>query len=132
MNDDGGSDRLSILLVEDNPINQRIAVLMLGHLGVVPTIAASGEEALECIRQHSFDLVLMDLHMPGIDGLETSRRMRSALGENCPPIVALTADLVRASQAQSEAGLVDGVLPKPINTEILRRSLTEFTGFVFP
>ena len=126
-----GSGRPSILLVEDNRINQRIVVLMLGHLGVVPKVASSGEEALHLINHTSFDLVLMDLHMPGIDGLETSRLMRESLGENCPPIIALTADLLRASQAREEGSGIDGILPKPINTEILRRTITEFTGYAF-
>ena len=119
----------SVLLVEDNKINQKVALLMLARLGIVPDIAENGQEALDCVEKKNFDLILMDLHMPGMDGIETTRHIRSMLGETCPPIVALTADGLRQTQLQSgELGL-DGFLSKPISAEQLRECVNTYTPF---
>ena len=84
----------NILLVEDNHINQVVARKILARGGLTADIADSGEKALELLADRRYDLVLMDIRLPGLDGVETSRRIRAgesgALNSNVP-IVALTA-----------------------------------------
>jgi len=102
---------LRVLVVEDSLINQRVAEGLLQHLGHDPVIVDSGQEALEAVEEATFDLVLMDIEMLGMDGIETAQRMRDLVenGEG-PRITALTA---RASDEDRrmllEAGLDDYV-----------------------
>ncbi len=104
---------LRVLVVEDNPVNQLVVRAMLRRLEVEPVIAGSGEEALREAGTQDFDLILMDLHMPGIDGIETTRRLRD--GRNgATPIIALTANVLPTTRAAcEEAGMV-GFLSKPL------------------
>jgi hypothetical protein len=123
----GGS--CSILLVDDNKINQKVVVLMLSRFGIVPTLADSGPQAVELARQRRFDLVLMDLHMPGMDGIEATRQIRSQLGERSPPVVALTADSTSAGDANAHQRGLAGYLTKPVNSETLRQCINLHTHF---
>lgn len=127
MNLEAPADSCSILLVEDNKINQKIVVLMLARFGLTPIVVDSGLEAVEQVDQKHFDLILMDLHMPGMDGLEASRRIREKLGNNCPDIVALTADAYSSRENNGQS--LDGFLMKPINSDQLRQCLMEHTAF---
>ena len=90
--------------------------LMLAPLSVQITEAASGAEAIETAQGQPFDLILMDIRMPEIDGLEATRRIRGAKGPNrAAKIVALTADVEPENLAACRAAGIDGVLPKPIS-----------------
>ena len=107
-----------ILLVEDNPINAMLSRELLRRRGFQVTDVASGESALRTLNELEFDVVLTDLHMPGLDGIEMTRRVRmneQALRRRRVPIVALTADADEGvREACQEAGM-DGFLTKPID-----------------
>ncbi|RMG43574.1 MAG: response regulator [Acidobacteria bacterium] len=119
----GGSDsrRLKVLVAEDNPVNRKVAVKLLEQLGHRADTVCDGAAAVEAARRERYDVVLMDLQMPNMDGLEAARRIR-ALGLR-PRIYALTAHaLDEARQACLAAGM-DGVLLKPIGVDALAEAL---------
>ena len=108
---------LSILLVEDNPANIAVAKAQLGKMGHTLTIAMSGDEALDILARSRFDLVLMDVQMPGRDGLETTRAIRSGLGIKDPsvPVVMLTAHATTEIKDRCMRAGADDYLTKPID-----------------
>jgi CheY-like chemotaxis protein len=126
----GAHDRqASVLVVEDNPMNQIIAREMVAALGLRPAVVGSGEEAMLSCRNTPPDLVLMDIQMPGMDGLETTRRLRAlqAAGElRRVPIIALTAHAMASDRAASLAAGMDEHLTKPVQLEQLRRVLWQW------
>ena len=119
---------LRVLLAEDNPVNTRLVLLLLARLGLVADVVDSGEAALERQRQEPYDVVLMDVQMPRMDGLDATRRIRAGeAGPARPWIVALTAHALDGDrQACLDAG-ADDYLAKPIGLspllEALRRAL---------
>ena len=123
----GTSHPLRILLAEDNPVNQKVAAALLGRMGYEPDIVNNGQEALQAVMAATYDLVLMDVQMPEMDGLAATRAIRTMLPESQQPhIVALTANALKGDrEACLEAGMHDYVT-KPIRsdelTEILRRT----------
>lgn len=122
-----------ILLVEDNSINQQIAVDLLEGLGVSVTVADNGARSLDTIQSESFHAVLMDIQMPEMDGLEAARRMREMKVDI--PIIALTAYTSKSDrEACIQAGMNDH-LPKPVNPGTLANMLVKWivkAGFSYP
>ena len=122
---------LSILVAEDNEINALLARALLVKLGHHPTIAASGAAALESwlaarAAGTPYDRVLMDLHMPGMDGLEATRRIRTIEAENNAPrtpILALTANASAEDREACLAAGMDSFLVKPLDRERLAAAL---------
>ena len=115
-----------VLLVEDNTINQRVASAMLSQLGVDVVIAGDGRQALQKYVPGAFDLLLMDVHMPDMDGHEATRELRSqeaALAWPRVPIIALTATVLDADRAACEAAGMDDFLPKPFAKAALAAAL---------
>ncbi len=113
-----------VLLVEDNPVNQLIAAELMKQLGCDVVTADSGEAALEAVAARQFDLVLMDLQLPGIDGLETARRMRQIKSmPGSTAIVALTADAIGDTRARCLAAGMTDYLAKPYTFNQLRELL---------
>ncbi len=116
-----------VLLVEDNMINQEIAAALLEHYQLQLDFANNGEEAIEKVSLNIYDLVLMDVQMPVIDGLEATRRIR-ILAEDIPyleklPIIAMTANvLLEDKQRCADAGM-DGHVAKPISPHELQKTL---------
>jgi PAS domain S-box-containing protein len=121
-------DRIKVLLAEDHPTNRRVIELILGAAGVNLVCVENGAEALETWRDGGFDLVLMDMQMPVMDGLTATRAIRDEerrQGLQRTPIFALTANaMAEHAKASAEAG-VDGHLTKPISTEALLRVVSE-------
>ena len=111
---------LRILLVEDNSTNQLVASRILEQLGAIVHTADDGLSGVEAARNGGFDLVLMDVQMPGIDGLEASRRIRALPGPAArTPIIALTANVMAHQRASYAAAGMDGVAAKPISPSAL-------------
>ena len=122
---------LRILVAEDNRINVMLATALLGKLGHRVDTVANGREALEALARAPYDLVLMDVHMPEMDGLEATRRIRLAESTGRRrgrlPIVALTASTLEGDrQICVDAGM-DDFLAKPLNPEILRSVLARYS-----
>ncbi len=118
--------RTRILLVEDNPVNQKVAVMQLNKIGFITETAPDGQIALEKLAEQEFDLVLMDRQMPGMDGITCTKKIRAGdcnvLNSNIP-IIALTADAMQDAQKECcEAGM-NGYVPKPIKFEMLFKSI---------
>lgn len=116
----------SVLVVEDNPLNQIIAREMVAALGLQPAVVGSGEEAVLSCQAAPPDLVLMDIQMPGMDGLETTRRLRALQGTGALrhfPIIALTAHAMAFDRQASLAAGMDEHLTKPVQLEQLRSVL---------
>ena len=116
-----------ILIVDDNSINLSIAVGLLEPLEVKCSIAQSGQEAIEKLKEESFDLILMDHMMPEMDGVETSREIRQTLPEaDDTPIIALTANVMEGSKELFlKAGMVD-MIAKPIDVNQLNAKLIKW------
>lgn len=115
---------LQILVAEDNPVNQKVIRLMLERLGYRPDIVGNGLEAVQALRLRPYDLVLMDMQMPELDGLAATRRIRAELPpERQPRIVVLTANVFSEGRAAAQAAGVDGYLTKPLEPATLVRVL---------
>jgi CheY-like chemotaxis protein len=114
---------LAILLAEDNPVNQRVATLILQRLGYRVEVAANGREAVEAVAARPYDLVLRDLQMPEMDGLEATRTILGRTGQPRPRIVAMTANASSDDRERClQAGMAD-FLAKPVRPADLRRVL---------
>lgn len=116
---------LSILVVEDNPVNQKVALMTLRRLGYTPDLASNGEEAVAALQHQVYDLVLMDLHMPEMDGFEAAQRIRRLPLRRQPLIYAMTAAVTEADLAGVREAGMDGVIPKPVRVERLVAGLEE-------
>jgi two-component system sensor histidine kinase/response regulator len=108
------SARLSILVVEDNPVNQKVARHLLARFGCRADVASSGAEALQALERRGYDLVLMDVQMPEMDGLEATRQIRSRWPGTGPRVVAMTANVSQSSITSCITAGMDGFLGKPI------------------
>jgi CheY-like chemotaxis protein/anti-sigma regulatory factor (Ser/Thr protein kinase) len=120
--------RRRVLVAEDNPVNQLVAMRQLQRIGCEVTLVKDGREAVDRVMSEPFDLVLMDLQMPVLDGLSAARMIREAEVGLRTPIVALTANAYEEHRRESfEAGM-DGHISKPFKLEDLERVLAEFAG----
>ncbi|GAA2338163.1 hybrid sensor histidine kinase/response regulator [Dactylosporangium salmoneum] len=120
---------LRILVAEDNQVNQTVATMMLAKLGHRADVAANGAEAVEAVRRVRYDVVLMDVQMPVLDGLDATRRIRAELPAGAQPhIVALTASALIEDRAACEAAGMDDYLTKPVRPADLAAALTTFAG----
>ena len=117
----GGS--LRILLAEDEPSNRKVTMLMLEHLGYRANSVANGIEALQAMEHQTYDIVLMDVKMPEMDGLEATRIIRQRWPNDGPRIIATTAYALKGDREKClEAGM-DGYLAKPIWLDDLRTAI---------
>jgi signal transduction histidine kinase/CheY-like chemotaxis protein/HPt (histidine-containing phosphotransfer) domain-containing protein len=127
--DDAAEPVLRVLVAEDHPVNQAYMEAVLEKLGHRSTFAGNGEEALRAMQAHDFDIVLMDLHMPTMDGFAATRAIRALPGAKARlPIIALTADAFPETQQRAREAGVDDFLAKPAHLPQLRDALTRFAG----
>jgi signal transduction histidine kinase/ActR/RegA family two-component response regulator len=126
-----GGRSLNVLVAEDNPVNQLIVTYMLQQMGHIATCVENGRLAVERVTDGGFDLVLMDMQMPEMDGATATRHIRQLPRPYCTlPIVALTADATtRRRDEYFEAGLTD-FLTKPIDADALRATLERFASIL--
>ena len=124
------SETLRILLAEDNLVNQRLMTRLLEKRGHRVVLAADGHKALAALETHSYDLVLMDIQMPEMNGMEATARIREKekITGGHQPIVALTAHAMKGDQELCLAGGMDGYLAKPIRAEELDQILNRYVG----
>ena len=114
---------LSILLAEDHPVSRRVTAALLAHLGYEADLASHGLEVLEAVESRPYDVILMDVQMPELDGLEVTRRIRRLDGRRQPKIIALTAHAMAGDRERClEAGM-DDYLTKPVRVAALEAAL---------
>lgn len=124
----GESDRLHVLVAEDNPVNQRLVETLIQIAGHTCAIVADGMAALRAVQQDSFDLILMDIRMPEMSGLEATRAIRALGGGFAAlPIIAMTANAEEDEADNCSAAGMTGYLPKPIDRQRFV-SLLDFYG----
>ncbi len=125
--DEAEEARLRVLLAEDHPVNQKVAVRMLERLGHSVVVVPDGLQALHAVGSTAFDVVLMDVQMPEMDGFEAVRAIRASEAgggsRNRLPILALTAHAMQGDRERCLAGGFDGYLPKPIRQADLEKAL---------
>ena len=111
---------LNILVAEDNPVNQLVTSRVLEKRGHRVTVVSDGRAALEALKRGHFDLVLMDVQMPGMDGMQTTRSIRAQEnGGRRIPIVALTAHAMSSDEQEFREAGMDAYVPKPVRTQEL-------------
>ncbi|MEO5375845.1 MAG: ATP-binding protein [Alphaproteobacteria bacterium] len=118
-------ERARVLLVEDHAVNQVVAVELLKRLGVEVTLVGNGRDAVTAVQRQPFDAVLMDLHMPIMDGLEATRRIRELPEGQSLPIIAMTAAVMTEDRDRCAAVGMVNFIAKPIDTDELLRVLRE-------
>ena len=112
------------MLVEDEPVNQVVARRLLENEGHNVEVVENGREALQTLKETAFDLILMDIQMPDMDGLETTRRIRlseNKTGGRKTPIVGLTANAMSEDRARGLSAGMDDYITKPIQIDVLKR-----------
>lgn len=120
-----------VLLVEDNPVNQQVAKRMLEKLGYSWDVASNGLEAISRVRARDYDAILMDCQMPELDGYGATRRIRhweQAQGRPPTPIIAMTAEALEGDRERCLRSGMDEYIPKPIQLEVLHKTLHRLTG----
>ncbi len=125
---------LRVLLAEDNPINQRVALGMLEILGHQTTLATNGQEVLDALERQSFDVILMDVQMPNMDGITTTKliREREQTSTSRVPIIALTAHAMQGDRERFLAAGMDAYISKPVRLEEMRRALAKLCQSMTP
>ena len=118
---------LRILVAEDNPSNQKVLVEMLKRLGYKPDAVADGREVLQALKRQDYDLVLMDVRMPEMDGITAAREIRKIWPENGPKIIAITAYALEGDREKClEAGM-DDYISKPVQKKELEAILMKYS-----
>ena len=115
---------LRILLAEDNVVNQKLALRLLQQMGYRADLASNGIEAIECVERQPYDVVLMDVQMPEMDGLEAhAASPRSGSRRERPRIVAMTANAMQGDREECLAAGMDDYVTKPIRVDALVQAL---------
>jgi len=120
------AEAIKVLLAEDNKVNQLVAMEMLKHLNCQVTLASNGQEALEWLEQSQFDLILMDIHMPMMDGIEAVQRIRSQACYADLPIIAITANTLASDHEQYILSGMNKVMTKPIDMDELSQQVFQY------
>ena len=115
-----------VLIVEDNEVNQRVAGALVERLGYVANVVGDGVAALAALDRQSYDIVLMDCQMPGMDGYEATTEIRRREGDHRTPIIAMTASAMASERDRCLAVGMDDHLPKPIRRDALEAVLSRW------
>ncbi|MEO1449008.1 MAG: response regulator, partial [Bacteroidota bacterium] len=121
--EDSGVQSLKILVVEDNPINQKVTLHLLKKLNLKADIADNGQKALHKIQEQAYDLILMDLQMPVMNGLDATKAIRQNPDLVQPVIIAVTANSTEADRLTCQEAGMDDFLTKPLKLDELEESL---------
>jgi CheY-like chemotaxis protein len=114
-----------VLVVDDDPVNQLVAMGMLEHLGYASEVVSDGREALEAVARTSFDAVLMDCQMPGMDGFRVTEEIRRAeAGQHRLPVIAMTAGVTLEEQERCRVAGMDDFVAKPVSPDALDGALS--------
>ncbi len=119
-------DGLRVLVAEDNPVNQLVLTSLLAEVGIEPVVVPDGQQAFEAWSDGTWDLVLMDIHMPVMDGVSATRMIRETeqrRNTSRTPILAVTADAVARQEAEYRSAGMDGLVSKPINLGLLLEAM---------
>jgi len=119
----GGLTALRVLLVEDHPVNLTLAQALLKKLGHAVDVAENGRQAVDLVKTHDYDVILMDVQMPVMDGIAATREIRNLTLLAQPPIIALTANAYTRDRENCLAAGMDDFLSKPYRLEQLRDKL---------
>jgi signal transduction histidine kinase/CheY-like chemotaxis protein len=119
---------LRILMAEDVSVNQQVGLLMLSRLGYKADLAADGEKAVNAVENAEYDLILMDIQMPSMNGIDAARTIREKLGARCPSIFALTAEALEGDKQRFLGLGFDGYLSKPLQIHTLQDALVLVPG----
>ncbi|MEW5940467.1 MAG: response regulator, partial [Chloroflexota bacterium] len=119
----GARHPLRILLAEDNAVNQKLALRILEQMGYRADVASNGLEAIEAVQRQTYDAIVMDVQMPEMDGLESTRRIRILTDIRQPHIIGLTANAMQGDREQCLAAGMDDYITKPIRVEELAEAL---------
>ncbi|MFH1980263.1 MAG: response regulator [Pseudomonadota bacterium] len=117
---------LRILVVEDNPINRRVAREVLKTADIRVDLVDCGKDAVAAAAQQRYDAILMDIQMPGMDGIETTERIRRKLGEDAPPIIAMTAYTMAGDREKFIAAGLSDYIPKPLERRQVFATLRKY------
>ncbi|MGH7945207.1 MAG: response regulator, partial [Opitutaceae bacterium] len=112
-----------VLLAEDNPVNQQVALRMLARLGYRADLVSNGHEVVAAVQKQAYDVILMDVSMPELDGLEATRQIRALPGQGRPWIVALTANAMQGDREHCLSAGMDDYIRKPIKLSELSAAL---------
>jgi two-component system cell cycle response regulator DivK len=121
-------NRHRILVVEDNPKNMKLVCDVLEYSGYEVLRATTGEDGVRLAGETALDLVLMDLQLPGIDGMEALRQIRSGVRNSEVPVVAVTASAMEADRALAFESGFDAYVEKPISARALPQQVSDFIG----
>ncbi|MCB0210150.1 MAG: response regulator [Anaerolineae bacterium] len=122
----GQKQPLKILLAEDNTVNQKVALGILGRIGYLADVASNGLEVIEALKRQHYDIILMDIQMPEMDGIETTRHIRREFPSNKQPrIITMTANALRGDKEKYLENGMDDYISKPIQVDQMIRVLKE-------
>ncbi|MCD4844108.1 MAG: response regulator [Methanosarcinales archaeon] len=118
----------NILVVEDNPLNMELVSDLLESYGYQVTGAMDGEEALEIVNGSTFDLILLDMQLPKMDGLEVLENLKSNPATANITVVALTAHAMKGDEVKYKEAGCSGYIPKPVEVHKLKSSIEQYVG----
>ena len=118
----------NILLVEDNPVNRRLAVFLLRSQGYEVREATTAQEAFEIIEKERPDLIVMDIQLPGMDGLEATRKIKAQPATTDIPIIAVTSYAMKGDREKAMAAGCAGYVTKPIDKNIFIQEVAALLG----